>query len=56
MAAFEGEVRLGTNIPNLWRFEEPDEELFRLLTLPPVSLSDTAHYHAGPYGVDSHVM
>ncbi len=36
----------GTNIPNLWRFEEPDEQLFRLLTLPPVSLTDTARFYA----------
>jgi hypothetical protein len=38
-------VRSGTNIPNLWRFEEPDKELFRLLTLLPVLLSNTAHYY-----------
>ena len=46
VVAFEGEVRPGTNIPNLWRFEEPDEQLFRLLTLPPVSLTDTARFYA----------
>jgi hypothetical protein len=45
VVAFEGEVRPGTNIPNLWRFEEPDEQLFRLLTLPPVSLTDTARFY-----------
>jgi hypothetical protein len=36
VVAFEGEVRTGTNVPNLWRFEEPEEQLLRLLTLPPV--------------------
>ncbi len=46
VVAFEGEVRTGTNVPNLWRFEEPEEQLLRLLTLPPVSLSNTAHYYA----------
>jgi hypothetical protein len=45
IVAFEGEVQMGTGIPNLWRFEEPDNQLFRLLTLPPVSLSDTAWYY-----------
>ncbi len=40
MVAFEGEVWLGTNVPNLCRFEEPDEEIFQLLTLPPVLLSN----------------
>jgi hypothetical protein len=30
VVAFEGEVQMGTNVPNLWRFEEPDEQLLRL--------------------------
>ncbi len=42
---FEGEVRTGTGLPNLWRFEEPDDHLFRLLTLPQVLLSDTARFY-----------
>jgi hypothetical protein len=46
VVAFKGEVRMGTNVPNLWRFEEPEEQLLRLLTLPPVSLSNTACYYA----------
>ncbi len=45
MVAFDGEVRTGTGIPILWRFEEPDDQLFRLLTLPLVSLSDMALYY-----------
>ncbi len=45
MVAFEGEVRMGMGVPNLWRFEEPDDQLFWLLTLPPVLLSDTALYY-----------
>jgi hypothetical protein len=44
--AFEGEVRTGTGVPNLWRFDEPEEQLFRPLTLPPVLLSDTAIFYA----------
>jgi hypothetical protein len=46
VVGFKGEVRMGTNVPNLWRFEEPEEQLLRLLTLPPVLLSDTARYYA----------
>jgi hypothetical protein len=46
VVAFEGEVRTGTNVPNLWRFEEPEEQFLRLLTLTPVLLSDTARYYA----------
>ncbi len=46
VVAFKGEVRTGTNVPNLWRFEEPEEQLLQLLTLPPVLLSDTARYYA----------
>ena len=46
VVAFKGEVRTGTNVPNLWRFEEPEEQLLRLLTLPPVLLSNTARYYA----------
>jgi hypothetical protein len=46
VVAFKGEVQMGTNVPNLWRFEEPEEQLLRLLTLPPVLLSDTACYYA----------
>jgi hypothetical protein len=45
VVAFEGEVRMGTNVPNLWRFEEPEEQLLQLLTLLPVLLSDTARYY-----------
>jgi hypothetical protein len=45
MVAFKGEVRTGTGIPNLWRFEEPDDQLFRLLTLLPILLSNTALYY-----------
>jgi hypothetical protein len=45
MVAFEGEMQTGTGIPNLWRFEEPDDQLFRLLTLPPVLLSNMALYY-----------
>jgi hypothetical protein len=37
---------MGTNVPNLWRFEEPEEQLLRLLTLPPVLLSNMACYYA----------
>ena len=48
MVAFEGEVRSGTGVPNLWRFDEPKEQLFRLLTLPPVLLSETANFYANP--------
>ncbi len=43
--AFEGEVQTGTGAPNLWRFKEPDDQLFRLLTLPLVLLSNTAMYY-----------
>jgi hypothetical protein len=46
MVAFEGEVHTGTGVPNLWRFDEPEEQLFRLLTLPPISLSNTAKFYA----------
>jgi hypothetical protein len=46
MVTFEGEVRTGTQVPNLWRFDEPEEHLFRLLALPPVLLSDTAKFYA----------
>ncbi len=45
IVAFEGEVRTGTGLPNLWRFKEPDDHLFRLLTLPQVSLSNTARFY-----------
>jgi hypothetical protein len=45
MVAFKEELRMGTGIPNLWKFEEPDDQLFRLLTLLPVLLSDTALYY-----------
>jgi hypothetical protein len=45
IVTFEGEVRTGTGLPNLWRFEEPDDHLFRLLTLPQLSLSDTAQFY-----------
>ncbi len=45
IVAFEGGVRTGIGLPNLWRFEEPDDHLFRLLTLPQVSLSDTARFY-----------
>jgi hypothetical protein len=45
VVTFEGEVWTGANVPNLWRFEEPEEQLLRLLTLPPVLLSDTARYY-----------
>jgi hypothetical protein len=41
----QGGSAVGHEIPNLCRFEEPNEELFQLLTLPPVSLSNTAHYY-----------
>ncbi len=37
---------MGTNIPNLWRFEDPEEQLVRLLTLLPVLLSNTTRYYA----------
>ncbi len=46
VVTFKGEVRMGTNVPNLWRFEEPEEQLLQLLTLPPVLLSNTARYYA----------
>ena len=46
MVAFEGEVRTGTGVPNLWRFDELEEHLFRPITLPTVSLSDTATFYA----------
>ncbi len=46
VVASKGEVRTGTNVPNLWRFEEPEEQLLRLLTLLSVSLSDMARYYA----------
>jgi hypothetical protein len=46
MVAFEGEVRTGTNAPNLFRFEEPEEQLHQLLTLPLVLLSNMARYYA----------
>jgi hypothetical protein len=45
MVAFKGEARTGTGIPNLWRFEEPDDQLFQLLTLPSVLLSNMALYY-----------
>jgi len=44
--AFEGEVHTRTGVPNLWRFDEPEEQIFRPLNLPPVSLSDTAIFYA----------
>jgi hypothetical protein len=45
IVTFEGEVQTGTGVPNLWRFKEPDDQLFRLLILPQVSLSNTAWYY-----------
>ncbi len=45
IVAFEGEVQTGTGLPNLWRFEELDDHLFRLLTLPQVLLSNTARFY-----------
>jgi hypothetical protein len=45
IVAFKGEVQRGMDIPNLWRFEEPDNQLIRLLALPPVLLSNTARYY-----------
>ena len=44
--AFEGNIRSGRGVPNLWRFDKPDEQLFRLVELPPVALHDVARFYA----------
>ena len=46
LVAFEGNVRSGQGVPNLWRFDEPDEQLFRLVMLPPVALREVATFYA----------
>jgi hypothetical protein len=46
LVAFEGNIRSGRGVPNLWRFDEPDEQLFRLVELPPVALRDVARFYA----------
>jgi hypothetical protein len=39
-------IRSGRGVPNLWRFDEPDEQLFRLVELPPVALRNVAWFYA----------
>jgi hypothetical protein len=46
LVAFEGNVRSGRGVPNLWRFDEPDEQLFWLVKLPLVSLCNVAMFYA----------
>jgi hypothetical protein len=46
LVAFEGNIRSGCGVPNLWRFDEPDEQLFWLVELPPVALHDVARFYA----------
>jgi hypothetical protein len=46
LVAFEGNIRSGRGVPNLWRFDEPDEQLFWLVKLPPVALRDVARFYA----------
>ncbi len=46
MVAFEGNVRSGRGVPNLWRFDEPDKQLFWLVTLLPVALREVAKFYA----------
>jgi hypothetical protein len=46
LVAFEGNIRSGRGVPNLWRFDEPDEQLFRLVKLPPVALCYVARFYA----------
>jgi hypothetical protein len=56
VVGFKGEVRTGTNVPNLWRFEEPEEQLLQILTLPPVSLSNMARYYADKANIESTIV
>jgi hypothetical protein len=44
VVVFEGNVQSGRGVPNLWRFDEPNEQLFRLVTLPPVALRKVAKF------------
>jgi hypothetical protein len=46
VVAFEGNVQSGRGVPNLWRFDEPDEQLFWLVMLPPVALRKVAKFYA----------
>jgi hypothetical protein len=46
LVAFKGNICSGRGVPNLWRFDEPDEQLFRLVKLPPVALRDVARFYA----------
>jgi hypothetical protein len=46
LVAFEGNIRSGRGVPNLWRFDEPDEQLFQLIKLPPVALGNVAMFYA----------
>jgi hypothetical protein len=52
VVAFEGNVRSGRGVPNLWRYDEPDEQLFRLVTLPPVALRKVAKFYASDDNTD----
>ncbi len=44
--AFEGNIRSGRGVPNLWRFDKPDEQLFWLVKLPQVALHNVAMLYA----------
>jgi hypothetical protein len=46
MVAFKGNIRSRRGVPNLWRFDEPDKQLFQLVKLPPVALRDVAMFYA----------
>jgi hypothetical protein len=46
LVAFEGNICSGRGVPNLWRFDELDEQLFWLVELPPVALRDVARFYA----------
>jgi hypothetical protein len=46
LVAFEGNICSGRRVPNLWRFDEPDKQLFRLVELPPVAFRNVARFYA----------
>ncbi len=46
LVGFEGNVRSGRGVPNLWRFDEPNKQLFWLVMLPPVALREVATFYA----------
>jgi hypothetical protein len=46
LVAFERNIHSVRGVPNLWRFDEPDEQLFWLVKLPPVALRNVAILYA----------